>query len=99
MMSRGRAGRRRSSSIKSKMSSWRRWSPRRGRTRTGRGPRWPGARGLSKSTAGRICRKFDLKPHLQDSSKLSTDPLFVDKVVDVVGLYHNPPERGGAVGG
>jgi hypothetical protein len=55
--------------------------------------------GLSKSTAGRICRKFDLKPHLQDSYKLSMDPLFVDKVVDVVGLYHNPPERGGAVGG
>src|SRR6185312_15617505 len=49
--------------------------------------------GLSKSTVGRIWRKFDLKPHLQDSFKLSTDPFFVDKVVDVVGLYHNPPER------
>ncbi|WP_217712086.1 IS630 family transposase [Kitasatospora sp. NA04385] len=49
--------------------------------------------GLSKSTIGRIWRKFDLKPHLQDSFKLSTDPQFVDKVVDVVGLYHNPPER------
>lgn len=49
--------------------------------------------GLSKSTIGRIWRKFDLKPHLQDSFKLSTDPLFVDKVVDVVGLYHDPPER------
>ncbi len=49
--------------------------------------------GLSKSTIGRIWRKFDLKPHLQDSFKLSTDPLFVDKVVDVVGLYHNPPEK------
>jgi transposase len=49
--------------------------------------------GLSKSTIGRIWRKFDLKPHLQDSFKLSTDPLFVEKVVDVVGLYHNPPER------
>jgi transposase len=49
--------------------------------------------GLSKSTIGRIWRKFDLKPHLQDSFKLSTDPFFVDKVVDVVGLYHNPPER------
>ena len=36
--------------------------------------------------------KFDLKPHLQDSFKLSTDPQFVDKVVDVVGLYHHPPE-------
>jgi transposase len=49
--------------------------------------------GLSKSTIGRIWKKFDLKPHLQDSFKLSTDPLFVDKVVDVVGLYHNPPEK------
>src|SRR4051794_28955419 len=49
--------------------------------------------GLSKSTIGRIWRRFDLKPHLQDGFKLSTDPLFVEKVVDVVGLYHNPPER------
>jgi len=49
--------------------------------------------GLSKSTIGRIWKKFDLKPHLQDSFKLSGDPFFVDKVVDVVGLYHNPPEK------
>ena len=49
--------------------------------------------GLSPSTIGRIWRKFDLKPHLCDSFKLSTDPLFVEKVVDVVGLYHNTPER------
>jgi transposase len=49
--------------------------------------------GLSKSTIGRIWKKFDLKPHLQDSFKLSADPLFVEKVVDVVGLYHNPPEK------
>jgi transposase len=49
--------------------------------------------GLSKSTIGRIWRKFDLKPHLQDSFKLSTDPFFVEKVVDVVGLYHDPPEK------
>ena len=49
--------------------------------------------GLSKSTIGRIWRKFDLKPHFAGTLKLSTDPLFVDKVVDVVGLYHNPPER------
>ncbi|WP_199840288.1 IS630 family transposase [Streptomyces sp. AS58] len=49
--------------------------------------------GLSKSTIGRIWKKFDLKPHLQDAFKLSTDPQFVDKVVDVVGLYHNPPEK------
>src|SRR5450631_1584589 len=49
--------------------------------------------GLSKSTVGRIWRKFDLKPHLTDGFKLSTDPLFVEKVVDVAGLYHNPPEK------
>jgi transposase len=49
--------------------------------------------GLSKSTVGRIWRKFDLKPHLIDGFKLSTDPLFVEKVVDVVGLYHNPPDK------
>src|ERR1700733_7162792 len=49
--------------------------------------------GLSKSTIGRIWRKFDLKPHLQDSFKLSNDPFFVEKVADVVGLYHNPPEK------
>jgi hypothetical protein len=49
--------------------------------------------GLSKSTIGRIWRRFDLKPHLVDGFKLSTDPQFVAKVVDVVGLYHNPPER------
>jgi hypothetical protein len=49
--------------------------------------------GLSPSTVGRISRRFELKPHLTDGFELSTDPLFVEKVVDVVGLYHNPPER------
>ncbi|MEU5591095.1 IS630 family transposase [Streptomyces chrestomyceticus] len=49
--------------------------------------------GLSKSTIGRIWKRFDLKPHLQDAFKLSTDPQFVAKAVDVVGLYHHPPEK------
>jgi transposase len=49
--------------------------------------------GLSKSTIGRIWRNFGLKPHRTDGFKLSTDPMFVEKVVDVVGLYHNPPEK------
>jgi transposase len=49
--------------------------------------------GLSKSTIGRIWRDFGLRPHRTDTFKLSTDPLFIDKVVDVIGLYHNPPER------
>jgi len=48
--------------------------------------------GLSKSTIGRIWKAFDLKPHRADTFKLSNDPLFVEKVVDVVGLYLNPPE-------
>ena len=48
--------------------------------------------GLSKSTIGRIWKGFGLKPHLVDGFKLSNDPLFVDKVYDVVGLYLNPPE-------
>jgi transposase len=49
--------------------------------------------GLSKSTIGRIWRDFGLKPHQSDTFKLSTDPLFVEKVVDVVGLYHQPPDK------
>jgi transposase len=49
--------------------------------------------GLSPSTIGRIWRRFDLKPHLSDGFKLSSDPMFVEKVVDVVGLYHDPPEK------
>ena len=49
--------------------------------------------GLSPSSIGRIWRRFELKPHLVDGFKLSTDPQFVAKVVDVVGLYHNPPEK------
>src|SRR5450830_237644 len=48
--------------------------------------------GLSKSTIGRIWRTFDLKPHRADGFKLSNDPLFTEKVFDVVGLYLNPPE-------
>jgi transposase-like protein len=49
--------------------------------------------GLSKSTIGRIWRKSGIKPHLTGTFKLSAGPLFVDKVVDVVGLYRNPPQR------
>ena len=87
------AGRRRSCWTRSRTSSWPRW-----RTTPGKDTHWSRASmakrtGLSKSTIGRIWRKFDLKPHLQDSFKLSADPFFVEKVVDVVGLYHNPPEK------
>jgi transposase len=49
--------------------------------------------GMSPSAVQRIWRAFGLQPHRQDSWKLSKDPLFVDKVKDVVGLYLDPPER------
>lgn len=48
--------------------------------------------GLSKSSVGRIWKAFELKPHRAETFKLSNDPLFVEKVFDVVGLYLNPPE-------
>jgi transposase-like protein len=48
--------------------------------------------GLSKSTIGRIWKAFELKPHRAEGFKLSNDPLFVEKVYDVVGLYLNPPD-------
>jgi transposase len=51
------------------------------------------AMGLSQSTISRIWRTFGLQPWRTESFKLSTDPLFVDKVRDVVGLYLDPPER------
>lgn len=49
--------------------------------------------GLSQTAVSRIWRAFGLQPHRVESFKLSTDPLFVDKVRDVVGLYLDPPER------
>ncbi|HEY7014542.1 MAG TPA: IS630 family transposase [Streptosporangiaceae bacterium] len=49
--------------------------------------------GLSQSAVSRIWRAFALAPHRQEAWKLSRDPLFIDKVRDVVGLYLNPPER------
>jgi transposase len=48
--------------------------------------------GLSKSSVGRIWKAFNLKPHRAEGFKLSNDPLFVEKVQDVVGLYLDPPE-------
>ena len=50
------------------------------------------ATGMSQSAVSRIWRAFALKPHQLESFKLSTDPLFIDKVRDIVGLYLNPPE-------
>ncbi len=49
--------------------------------------------GLSKDAVHRIWRTFSLQPHRQGYFKLSTDPFFVDKVRDIVGLYMHPPEH------
>jgi hypothetical protein len=46
---------------------------------------------LSQSTVTRIWRAFGLQPHRQETFKLSSDPLFVEKVRDIVGLYLDPP--------
>lgn len=51
------------------------------------------ATGMSQSAIARIWRAFGLKPHRADTFKLSTDPFFVERVRDVVGLYLSPPER------
>ena len=51
------------------------------------------ATGVSTSTVHRIWRAFSLQPHRSETFKLSTDPLFVDKVRDIVGLYLDPPDR------
>jgi putative transposase len=47
--------------------------------------------GISKSSVHRYFELFGLKPHMSESFKLSTDPFFVEKLRDVVGLYLNPP--------
>jgi len=49
--------------------------------------------GLSRSSVSRIWRAFGLKPHRSETFTLSKDPLLVEKVRDIVGLYLNPPER------
>jgi transposase len=49
--------------------------------------------GLSRSSISRIWRAFGLQPHIEDTFQLSTDPLLVEKVRDVVGLYLTPPEN------
>jgi len=49
--------------------------------------------GLSQTAVPRIWRAFGLKPHLVDTWKLSADPMFVEKVRDVVGPYLDPPVK------
>jgi transposase len=51
------------------------------------------AAGMSQTAVSRIWRAFALQPHRAEAFKLSTDPLFIEKVRDIVGLYLNPPDR------
>lgn len=51
------------------------------------------AAGISHTSVGRIWRTFALQPHVVQTFKFSDDPLFVEKVRDIVGLYMNPPEH------
>jgi transposase len=51
------------------------------------------ATGLNQTAISRIWRAFALQPHRQENFKLSRDPLFIDKVRDIVGLYVDPPDR------
>ena len=51
------------------------------------------ASGLSRASVHRIWQAFALQPHRTETFKLSKDPLFIDKVRDIVGLYLNPPDR------
>ena len=51
------------------------------------------AAGLNQTAVSRIWRAFGLKPRVQETWKLSTDPQFIEKVRDIVGLYMNPPEH------
>ena len=51
------------------------------------------AEGIAKSTVQRWFALFGVKPHLAKTFKLSTDPFFIEKVRDIVGLYLNPPDH------
>jgi transposase len=51
------------------------------------------ATGLNRMAINRIWRAFGLQPHRTETFKLSPDPLLIDKVRDIVGLYVNPPEH------
>ena len=51
------------------------------------------ASGLSQRAVSRIWRAFALQPHRVETFKLSKDPLFIEKVRDIVGLYLDPPDK------
>jgi transposase len=50
------------------------------------------AAGMSQTSISRIWRAFGLQPHREETFKVSTDPLFIEKLRDVVGVYLNPPQ-------
>ena len=52
-----------------------------------------GKSGMSQSAVSRIWRAFALQPHRTETYKLSKDPLFIEKVRDIVGLYMSPPDK------
>lgn len=76
-------------------SAWSRllWRRSHATRRTGARARWPPAVRLSQSTVSRIWCAFALQPHRTAAFKLSNDPLFIEKVRDIVGLYLAPPGR------
>ena len=91
-MIRGQDVRQRSPRSRLSKCSLRRWSPRRRTRRTGRERRWPSAQDCRRRRSGGSGERLNPKPHRTDTFKLSTDPLFVEKVYDICGLYLNPPE-------
>jgi len=60
---------------------------------TGHGHPWGNVPACPSPPSAGSGRAFNLKPHVADTFKLSSDPFFIEKVYDVVGLYLNPPEH------
>jgi putative transposase len=54
---------------------------------------WAAETGIAKTSVHRLLQAFGLQPHRRDSFKLSSDPFFIEKLRDVVGLYLNPPDK------
>jgi putative transposase len=76
------------------MRRWPSWSPRKPKAATHWSVRAIAKEtGIAKSTVHRLFQLFGLQPHRTRSFKLSTDPFFVEKLRDVVGLYLNPPDK------
>ncbi len=87
------AGHARSMTIRLPPSLSARCARRRPTQHTGRSAPWLEITGFSHTTIRRIWTAFGLQPHRSETFKLSSDPLFVDKVRDIVGLYLSPPNR------